>query len=181
MMAAGRLQIDEVVGILAKETGTEAARWEATLVTEIKSGALPLKNPRDLRDFLPYAVPKNLRTFYDRVDVADVDKLLNAHPEWRVEYRFNSAELPSGNTPAASIRTVKRVGDKWSDAELKTLLAESKLPGATQEKLAKQYNVSRPRIGTLLNQAKDKFETRAKASWHPSAGVGSRKLKGDKY
>ncbi len=88
MEAAGRRLIDEVVGILAKETGTEAARWESTLVAEIKGGALPLKNPRDLGDFLPYAVPKNLRTFYDRVDIADVNKLLDSHPDWRVTYRF---------------------------------------------------------------------------------------------
>jgi hypothetical protein len=95
MMAAGRLQIDEVVGILAKETGTEAARWEATLVTEIKSGTLPLKNPRDLCDFLPYVVPKNLRTFYDRVDVSDVNKLLDSRPDWRVTYRFPVESPPA--------------------------------------------------------------------------------------
>ncbi|HKT98051.1 MAG TPA: hypothetical protein VJS30_16225 [Paraburkholderia sp.] len=88
MEAAGRLRIDDVVRILATETGREAARWESTIVAEIRGGALPLKNPRDLGDFLPYAVPKNLRTFYDRVDVADVNKLLDAHPEWRVTYRF---------------------------------------------------------------------------------------------
>lgn len=95
MEAAGRRLIDDVVGILAKETRTEAARWESTLVTEIRGGALPLKNPRDLGDFLPYAVPKNLRTFYDRVNVADVNKLLDAHPEWRVTYRFPAESSPA--------------------------------------------------------------------------------------
>jgi hypothetical protein len=88
MEAAGRRRIDDVVGVLAKETGTEAARWESTLVAEIRSGALPLKNPRDLADFLPYAVPKNLRTFYDRVDISDVNKLLDSNLDWRVTYRF---------------------------------------------------------------------------------------------
>jgi hypothetical protein len=88
MEAAGRRRIDDVVGVLAKETGTEAARWESTLVAEIRGGALPLKNPRDLADFLPYAVPKNLRTFYDRVDISDVNKLLDSHLDWRVTYRF---------------------------------------------------------------------------------------------
>ncbi|KVQ16513.1 hypothetical protein WJ99_03735 [Burkholderia ubonensis] len=88
MEAAGRRRIDDVVVILAKETGTEAARWESTLVAEIRGGALPLKNPRDPGDFLPYAVPKNLRTFYDRVDVADVNKLLDSRSGWRVTYRF---------------------------------------------------------------------------------------------
>ncbi|CAG9270268.1 hypothetical protein BCEP4_60126 [Burkholderia cepacia] len=90
MEAAGRHTIDAVVGELAKKTGRDAARWEATLVAEIKSGALPLKNPRDLGDFLPYPVPKNLRTFYDRVDISDVDKLLDTRPDWRVTYRFRT-------------------------------------------------------------------------------------------
>ncbi|WP_027784352.1 MULTISPECIES: hypothetical protein [Burkholderia] len=90
MEAAGRRTIEDVALALAKETGTEAARWESTLVAEIRGGALPLKNPRDLGDFLPYAVPKNLRTFYDRVDIADVNRLLDSRPEWRVTYQFRT-------------------------------------------------------------------------------------------
>ncbi|UEP49357.1 hypothetical protein LMA00_06285 [Burkholderia ambifaria] len=88
MEASGRRTIEDIALALTKETGTEAARWESTLVAEIRGGALPLKNPRDLGDFLPYAVPKNLRTFYDRVDIADVNKLLDSRSDWRVTYRF---------------------------------------------------------------------------------------------
>lgn len=88
MMRAGRLHIETVAARLAKKTGVDAARWEGTLVDAIRSGTIPLKNPRNLADLLPYPVPKNLRTFYDRVDVFDVNKLLDAHPEWRVSYRF---------------------------------------------------------------------------------------------
>ncbi|MGF6808407.1 ElaB/YqjD/DUF883 family membrane-anchored ribosome-binding protein [Paraburkholderia sp. Clong3] len=182
MKDAGRLTIDDVVGILAKETSTEAARWESTLVAEIRGGALTLKNPRDLGDFLPYAVPKSLRTFYDRVDVADVNKLLGAHPEWRIEYRFETATLPRWETSTAPMRTVTHSGDKWLDAELRTLLTESKLPDFTQKKAGEKYKVSRARIGALLKQAKDKFETPAKSSVFQTFGTQNRrKVKGTQY
>ncbi|WP_254616950.1 hypothetical protein [Burkholderia cepacia] len=102
MANAGRLPICEVAALLAKETGTDAARWESTLVAEIRGGALPLKNPRTLADFLPYAVPKNLRTFYDRVDAIDINNLLDRHPEWRVTYR-----LPVAETRAARIHVIE--------------------------------------------------------------------------
>jgi len=105
MAGAGRLFISEFAESLAKETGIDAARWESTLVAEIKGGTLPLKNPRDLGDFLPYSVPKNLSTFYDRVDVADVNKLLDAHPEWRVTYRFptqSHEEVPASGDASAT-------------------------------------------------------------------------------
>jgi len=88
MECAGRLTISEVGARLASETGIDAARWESTLNDAIRAGMLPLKNPRNLADALPYAVPKNLRAFYDRVDVADVNKLLDANQEWHVAYRF---------------------------------------------------------------------------------------------
>ena len=105
MQAAGRLTIEDVVSVLAKETGTDAARWESTLVSEIRRGTLPLKNPRDLGDFLPYAVPKNLRTFYDRVDVLDVNKLLDANKEWRVAFRFAVGAMPVPVDPTDAIST----------------------------------------------------------------------------
>lgn len=107
MQAAGRLTIEDVVSALAKETGADAARWESTLVSEIRRGTLPLKNPRDLGDFLPYAVPKNLRSFYDRVDVSDVNKLLDANKEWRVAYRFGEGTMPAASTGAISKATSK--------------------------------------------------------------------------
>lgn len=88
MMRAGRLHIETVAARLAKMTGVDATRWEDTLIDAIRAGILPLKNPRNLADLLPYAVPKNLRTFYDCVDVGDVNGLLDAHPEWHVAYRF---------------------------------------------------------------------------------------------
>lgn len=88
MERAGRLELERVASTLATATGIEAERWQSTIVDAIKRGELPLKNPRNLADPLPYAVPKNLRTFYDRVDVADLNRWLDENPDWGVAYRF---------------------------------------------------------------------------------------------
>jgi len=79
------------------------------------------------------------------------------------------------NEDAAPVRTIKRKGDKWGDAELRTLLEESKLPGSTQEKLGKKYGVERQRISALLKQAQDKFESKKSASLFPTAETKSLK------
>lgn len=100
MMRAGRLHIETVAARLAKRTGVDATRWESTLVDAIRAGILPLKNPRNLADSLPYAVPKNLRAFYDRVQVADVNALLDANPSWQVSYRFKVWPLTGIEEPA---------------------------------------------------------------------------------
>lgn len=99
MAKAGRLSISEVATLLAKETGIDIDRWESTLVDAIRSSALPLKNPRNLADTLPYKVQPNLRTFYDRIELTDVNLWLDAHPEYRVKYRF-SVTAPAAATPA---------------------------------------------------------------------------------
>lgn len=89
MQCAGRLTIEEVARQLSKATGIDAERWERTVVEAVQGTQLPLKNPRNLADFLPYGVPQNLRAFYDRLDVTDVNRWLDAHPEWRVSMRFS--------------------------------------------------------------------------------------------
>lgn len=91
------------------------------------------------------------------------------------------ASAKAGETLAASIRTVTRKGEKWSDASLRTLLEESKMPGFTQKAAAKKYGVTPQRISALLKQAKGKFETPAKASLFPTAGTQIRKVKGKQY
>ncbi|WP_259344367.1 hypothetical protein [Burkholderia pseudomallei] len=91
------------------------------------------------------------------------------------------ASAKAGETLKASIRTVTRKGEKWSDASLRTLLEESKMPGFTQKAAAEKYGVTPQRISALLKQAKDKFETPAKASFFPTAGTQIRKVKGKQY
>ncbi|KVU30538.1 hypothetical protein WK65_04370 [Burkholderia ubonensis] len=186
MASAGRRTIEAAAVELATNTGIDAARWESTLVDAITSSMLPLRNPRNLADALPYSVPKNLRTFYDRVDVKDVNSWLDAHPKYGVKYRF-AVEVPPAPVepapppPTVAVRTMIRQGAKWTDAELRTLLEEIKQPGATQQQLAEKYSVKRQRISTLLKQARDKFETPARASAFPVVSTGTRKIRGKNY
>ncbi|MFJ1253823.1 hypothetical protein [Cupriavidus sp. CuC1] len=51
----------------------------------------------------------------------------------------------------------KRQGDKWTDAQLQKLLADSNLPGMTHQRLADNYGVSRSRIGMIISKAKKRF------------------------
>ncbi|KDP84208.1 hypothetical protein CF70_021180 [Cupriavidus sp. SK-3] len=63
----------------------------------------------------------------------------------------------------------KRKGDKWTDKEMRTLQKESIQPGATQQKLAEEYGVSRQAIGAILQRAAVKFRTAKPATqWPPS-------------
>jgi hypothetical protein len=48
----------------------------------------------------------------------------------------------------------------WREFELRQLLAESQEPGATHKKLGEKYQVSRQRIGALLNKARDAYGPR---------------------
>jgi hypothetical protein len=101
MERAGRLRITQIAETLAKATGIDAARWESTIVDAVKAGPLPLKNPRNLADSLPYSVPKNLRAFYDRVDITDVNRWLDDNSGWGVAYRF-TVEAPAAAAPATA-------------------------------------------------------------------------------
>ncbi|MDN7870005.1 hypothetical protein QZM26_11340 [Burkholderia multivorans] len=107
--------------------------------------------------------------------------------EWCQARGFDIAWLRSvkddvlGKERAAAIRTVTRRGEKWSDAELRTLLDESKMPDFTQKAAAEKYGVTPQRISELLKRAEDKFETPAKASPFPTTGTQIRKVKGRQY
>ncbi|AJX82457.1 hypothetical protein BG97_3222 [Burkholderia pseudomallei 7894] len=91
------------------------------------------------------------------------------------------ASAKAGETLAASIRTVTRKGEKWSNASLRTLLEESKMPGFTQKAAAEKYGVTPQRISALLKQAKGKFEASAEASKFPTATLSGRKVRGRRY
>ncbi|MBU9681188.1 hypothetical protein KTF37_30540 [Burkholderia multivorans] len=91
------------------------------------------------------------------------------------------ASAKAGETLAASIRTIKKKGEKWSDAELRTLLDESKMPDFTQKAAGEKYGVKPQRISRLLQQAKDKFEASVKASKFPTANLSGRKVRGRNY
>jgi hypothetical protein len=54
-------------------------------------------------------------------------------------------------------RKQKPIRKRWSNAELKALLKERALPGATSDSLAKKYKVTPQRINTLLRRAESEF------------------------
>ena len=64
---------------------------------------------------------------------------------------------------------VTKPANKWDEHGLRRLLSESREPGMTHQKLAKQYAVSRQRIGVLLKNAKEQFEAPKKTNAFSSA------------
>lgn len=86
--AAGLYTILEAWQALSHATGITATRWRQTMLRDIRSGKLPLRNPQNPADRLPYEVPLELQAFYDQVDAQSLNKWLNAHPDWSVSYRF---------------------------------------------------------------------------------------------
>ncbi|CAN0618013.1 protein of unknown function [Burkholderia multivorans] len=75
----------------------------------------------------------------------------------------------------------KKRSEKWTKAEQRTLLDESKMPGVTQTKLAEKYGVSRQRIAALLEKAQAEFEAPAKASAFPTVSPGKRLVRGRNF
>lgn len=97
-------------------------------------------------------------------------KARGMNPAWLrcIEEAVEHQNVAPIKTLTASIRTIKKKGEKWSDVELRTLLEEINQPSTTQTTLASKYGVSRQRIGATLKQARDKFAAPAKASPFPS-------------
>ena len=80
--------------------------------------------------------------------------------------KFTHQQSPNTSAPAADSKqqeNPKRIKPSWDQHNLRRLLDESREPGATQAKLAKQYGVSRQRIGKLLKQAGAQFSSSKKA------------------
>lgn len=107
---AGRYTIKEACAVLFKATGIYADRWKKTMLESIQKGDLPLRNPTDYSDRLPYAVPKQLLSFYEQVDADGLNGWLDAHKEWNVIYRF-PAPPPQITTPADSTVELKAEPD----------------------------------------------------------------------
>lgn len=86
---------------------------------------------------------------------------------------------PAGKGEAMEGRPIRaaesRLGDRWTPPQLQKLLAESNEPGITQVKLAKQYGITRQRVGALLKEAKAKFGQARKPSPFPKGADLSRK------
>jgi hypothetical protein len=101
--AADRYTIEEAAKELAAHTGLDVKRWRQTLLSEVKQGKLPLKNPRDFGDWLPYEesdsqrrVKPAARDFLlmcEQVAGCDLNSCLESHPEWKIAYRFGTASI----------------------------------------------------------------------------------------
>jgi hypothetical protein len=88
---------------LSVKSGLKIDRWLRLIMGEIEAGALPLKNPKDYTDPLPYPIPETLLDYYDVVSAADVNTWLTAHPEWG-NYRLGDVvPTPDSMEQASSI------------------------------------------------------------------------------
>ncbi|OXJ00818.1 MULTISPECIES: hypothetical protein [Burkholderia] len=90
---AGRFRLREIINFLSKNTETKPEWWADALVDAIGKKDLQLRNPRNLADAKPLIapgkpVPRTLRAYEDCVDVDDVNRWLDGHPDWRVTFRF---------------------------------------------------------------------------------------------
>jgi hypothetical protein len=96
-LEAGRYTIEEAAKELAANTGLHVDRWRKTLLTEIKQGKLPLRNPRDFGDLLPYAAPDDhdFLIMCEQATSFDLNNCLESHAEWQVAYRFATANAPA--------------------------------------------------------------------------------------
>lgn len=92
--AAGRYTIEEAAKELASNTNVNVDRWLDILLQEIKREKLPLKNPLNIKDDLPFAVPAELDFVLALAQVTktDLNILLENNPAWKIAYRFRTAD-----------------------------------------------------------------------------------------
>jgi len=91
---AGRYTIEEAARELSAYTGRAFDRCLELIVNGVKQGHLPLKNPRDFGDKLPYAVPSVVRVWYEHVTNTDLNSWLESNSEWGIKYRFATESVP---------------------------------------------------------------------------------------
>jgi hypothetical protein len=104
--AAGRHTLKEAVAELARATGWYADRWRNTILEAVRKGELPLRNPGDYSDRLPYTVPKQIFFFIEQVDADGLNGWLELHPEWGITFRFSSPA--KGESTVATGAKVRR-------------------------------------------------------------------------
>lgn len=90
--SAGRYTLREAAQELAGKSGWAEQRWLELLEQQVQAGVLPLRNPLDLADALPYEVPHVLRDHHDQVCRSDVNQWLAANPGWG-EYRLEDSRV----------------------------------------------------------------------------------------
>ena len=79
------------------------------MLDSIQKGELPLRNPRDYSDRLPYAVPKIIRSFEEQVDADGLNAWLDAHKEWGITFRFKQpAPLSTAPQPLRTVPVTRQ-------------------------------------------------------------------------
>ena len=89
----------------ARGTGIQPDRWKRTIITAVHNGELPLRNPQDYSDNLPYSVPKQLYSFVEQVDAPGLNRWLDLHPDWGVKFRFANQVIGTTANPEADDRS----------------------------------------------------------------------------
>jgi hypothetical protein len=85
---AERYTVLEACAALARATGWYADRWKHVMLDAIRAEALPLRNPQDYGDRLPYPVPRQITVYADEVDSIGLNRWLDSNPDWAVIFRF---------------------------------------------------------------------------------------------
>ncbi len=102
--AAGRLTIFEACTELALNTDTAVERWLQAMLVDIRDGKLPLRNPQNPADRLPYRIPVEIRAYtesgnyrirrnarararLEETDAISLNQWLAQNPDW-CGYRF---------------------------------------------------------------------------------------------
>lgn len=120
---AHRYTLEEAWTGLARMTGWQPKRWKDALLEDVRAGRLPLRNPSDYSDRLPYAVPDHIGAGTDQVDADGLNQWLDSHSEWQVEYRFGQSSLQPETRP-------RQVSEQQDDQILTAIRALGHNPSA---------------------------------------------------
>jgi hypothetical protein len=170
-----RLTIEEAAQLIAAGSGSKPKGYEDLLIEAIESRSL---------------VPVRFERF-ESIDYFDGNPLGPINPMVTTVQRAalddwcqkKGIPLPGGTVGQAGegipTQTGRRKGDKWTDEDHRQLLADKKLPGMTQKKLAAKYGMSRMQITRQLTAAEEKFGSRKPASVFPTTMVRGGKKEGN--
>lgn len=81
----------------------------------VRKRDLPLRNPSDFSDNLPYQVPKQFFSFWEHVDAAGLNRWLEANPDW-TSFRFTQ---PGQETKQTSVKTGRQ---RWREKICEALI-----------------------------------------------------------
>src|SRR5258708_31224527 len=132
---AGRYTIEEAARELAINTDVDVDRWLDILLQEVKREKLPLRNPRNISDQLPFAVPDEVNFVLALVQVtnSDLNILLEKNPGWGIAYRFGTAlahpQAAADTRVSVSLQQENAVINKIRELGIDPLAVPKNAPG----------------------------------------------------